>query len=95
MFLAYRWLPEADGTTACQGSVSGLIGSVAAVYLLKMKPRGWLMWLGVTLAFAVGFLVFTHETWHRPPIYLLLGTFWGAGVGVAATLLYLRKLRGN
>ncbi len=95
VFLAYRWLPEADGTTAGQASVSGLIGSVAGVYLLKTKPRGWRIWLGVALAVAVGFLVFTHVSWHRSPLYLLLGALWGAGVGVAATLLYLRKLRGN
>jgi hypothetical protein len=47
----------------------------------------------VALAGAGGFLVFTHLSWHRPPVYLLLGTLWGAGVGAAATLLYLRQLR--
>jgi hypothetical protein len=93
VFLANRWLPQADSNTAGQAIVSGLIGSVAALYLLKSKPRGWRVWLGVALAVAVGFLVFTHVTWHRSPLYLLLGTLWGAGVGIAATLLYLRNLR--
>jgi hypothetical protein len=93
LFLTHRWLPDADGTTAFQASVSGVIGSVAAVYLLKTKPRAWRVWLGVALAVAAGFLVFTHESWHRSPLYLLLGTLWGIGIGVAATLLYLRDLR--
>ena len=95
VYLAHRWLPAEDGNTAGQASVSGLIASVAALYLLKTRPRGWKVWLGVALAVAVGFLVFTHVTWHRSPLYLLLGTLWGTGVGVAATLLYLRKLRGS
>ena len=93
LFLTHRWLPDADGTTAFQASVSGVIGGVAAVYLLKTKPRAWQLWLGVALAVAAGFLVFTHESWHRSPLYLLLGTLWGIGIGVAATLLYLRDLR--
>ena len=81
----------ADGNTAGQAIVSGLIGSVAALYLLKTKPRGWQIWLGVALAGAAGFLVFTHVAWHRSPLYPPLGALWGSGVGVAATLLYLRK----
>jgi hypothetical protein len=75
--------------------VSGLIGSVATLYLLKTKPRGWTFWLALALTVAVGFLVFTHVSWHCPPLYLLLGALWGTGVGVAATLLYLRGLRGD
>jgi len=47
----------------------------------------------VALMVAVGFLVFTCAAWHRPVQYALLGVVWGAGVGIAATLLYLRKLR--
>jgi hypothetical protein len=93
LFAAYRWLPEADGTTAFQGSVSGLIAGAATVYLSNTKPRGWLIWLGFALVAAGGFLVFTHETWHRPVQYALLGALWGAVVGVATTVLYLRKLR--
>ena len=93
VFLAGRWLPEADGNTAGQAIVSGLIASVAALHLFTTKPRGWQVWLGVALAVAVGFLVFIHVTWHRSPLYLLLGVLWGTGVGVAATLLYLRQLR--
>ena len=95
MFFAYRWLPEADATTAFQGSVSGFIGSATTLYLLKMKPSAWQVWLGVALAWALGFLVFTHAMWHRSPFYLLLGTLWGVGVGIATTLLYPRKLRGK
>ena len=95
VFLSHRWLAEEDGTTAFQGSVSGVIGSAAAVYLLKLKPRGWPVWLVLVLAAASGFLLFTQQTWHRSPLYLLLGVFWGAGTGLAATLLYLRKLRAS
>ena len=95
IFLAFRWLPQAEGNTAGQASVSGLIGSVAALYLLKTKPPGWPFWLGLALAVAGGFLVFTHLSWHSSLLYLLLGTLWGVGVGIAATLLYLRKLGRN
>ena len=46
MFLAARWLPEPDGITVFQGSVSGLIGTGASLYLWKTKPRGCLgRWL--------------------------------------------------
>ena len=61
---------------------------------LRCLVRRARIWLGLALAVAIGFLVFTHLSWHRSPLYLLLGTLWGTGVGVAATLLYLRKLRG-
>ena len=63
------------------------------VYLMKLKPRGWELWLGFAFAFAVGFLILTDASWHRPVQYLLLGALWGAAVGVASTALYLRKLR--
>jgi hypothetical protein len=95
MLVALRFLPEADGASAFQGSVSGLIIGVAGLYLWKSRPRLWRMWLGVAVAVAIGFLVFTHQTWQRPVQYALLGVVWGAGVGVATTLLYLRKLRGG
>jgi len=93
VFLASRWLPSPDGNTAGQASASGLIASVASLYLFKTRPRCWRVWIGVALAVAVGFLVFTQLSWHSSPLYLLLGALWGVIVGVASTLLYLRQLR--
>jgi hypothetical protein len=93
LFLSGKLLPETEGTMAFQGSISGLIASVAVLYLFRMKPTRGVLWTIVALMVAVGFLVFTCVVWQRPVWYALLGVAWGAGVGVAATLLYLRKLR--
>src|SRR5439155_18397933 len=75
----------------------GLSLKVVALYVWfgsdqhRMKPRCGVLWMTVALMVAVGFLVFTCAAWHRPVQYALLGVVWGAGVGIAATLLYLRK----
>jgi hypothetical protein len=93
LFLFARLLPEVEGTMAFQGSISGLIASVAVLYQRRLKPRRGVLWLTVALVASVGFLVFTCLAWERPAHYALLGVPWGVAVGVTATLLYLRRLR--
>jgi hypothetical protein len=95
LFLSGKLLPETEGTMAFQGSISGLIASVAVLYQRRMEPKHGVFWMAVALLVAVGFLMFTCAVWRRPVWYALLGVLWGAGVGIAATLLYLRNLRGG
>ena len=49
--------------------------------------------LGVTLIGSVAFVIFTVYTWGIHWLPLGLGLVWGSGIGIASTLLYLRKLR--
>jgi hypothetical protein len=95
LFLSMRLLSERDKTVAFQASISGLILSVAGLYLLKTRPRRWWLWLALAILVALGFLIFTQVSWDGSPLALLVGVLWGALVGTASTLLYLRQLKAG
>jgi hypothetical protein len=93
VWLASRLFREYDASVVGQSIIAGIIATAALLYLTKLKPPGWRLWLSFSFVVALGFLLFTHASWHRPVRYAALGTVWGALVGTTATALYLRKLR--
>ena len=92
-FLMLTFLEEKNGIVAFQACVSATIASAVWIYNTRLRPKGWGLGLGVTLIGSVAYVIFTVYSWglRWPP--LVLGLIWGTGIGIASTLLYLRKLR--
>ena len=92
-FLVFKVLGETNGVIAFQAGVSALIASAVWIYTTRLRPRGWRVGLSLTLIGSVAFVIFTVHSWGLRWLPLVLGLIWGAGIGIASTLLYLRKLR--
>jgi hypothetical protein len=91
--LMLKFLGDKDGVIAFQAMVSSMIATSVWMYTTRLRPRAWRIGLALTLIGSVAFVIFTIHSWGLSWLPLGLGLIYGAGIGIASTLLYVRKLR--
>ena len=87
------FLGDKNGVIAFQAMVSAMFATSVWMYTTHLRPRAWRVGLTLSLIGCVAYVVFTVHSWGLRWLPLGLGLIWGAGIGIACTLLYLRKLR--